>query len=59
MKPEPGSSDYEKMIDFMRADLETNMGYTKIEMAARKMMKKNGRDFDTEFAKYMKNKEVK
>lgn len=55
--PEPGSPEYEKMIDFMRADLESNMGYTKIEMGARKLMKEQGRDFDEEFKKWKAAKE--
>jgi hypothetical protein len=52
MMPKPGTQEFEKMIDFMRKDLESNMGYTKIEMAARKMFKEQGRDFDLEFAKW-------
>lgn len=48
--PEPGSNEFEKMVDFMRADLESDMGYSKIEMAARKIFKEQGRDFDAEFA---------
>lgn len=42
------------MIDFMKADLENDMGYTKIEMTARKLLKKQGRDFDSEFKKWKK-----
>jgi hypothetical protein len=48
---EVGSDAYERMIDFMRKDLESGMGYTKIEMAARKIIEARGGNFDEEFAK--------
>lgn len=51
------SQEYEKMIDFMRADLESGMAYSKIEMAARKRMREQGRDFDEEFKKWKDEKE--
>ena len=54
MMPQPGTDAYEKMIDFMRADLESGGAYTKIEMAARKRFKEQGRDFDAEFEKFKK-----
>jgi hypothetical protein len=50
--PEPGTMEYELMIDHMRADLESGMALTKVEMAARKILKERGKDFDTEFAKW-------
>jgi hypothetical protein len=53
--PEPGTMGYELMIDHMRADLESGMALTKIEMAARKILKEAGKDFDTEFAKWKEN----
>jgi len=55
MMPEPGTSEYEKMIDFMRADLESGMAYTKLELATRKMFKEQGRDFNKEFKKFQDN----
>jgi len=46
--------EYEKAIEFMRADLASGMQLTKIEMMARKIVKEDGRDFDEEFAKWRK-----
>ena len=40
------------MIDFMRKDLENDMAYTNIKIAARKLLKAQGRDFDAEFKKW-------
>ena len=54
--PNPGTQEFENMIDFMRKDLESGMGYTKIEIATRKMFKEQGRDFDAEFAKWQKDR---
>jgi len=51
-----GSDAYEKMIDFMRKDLESGMAYTKIEMAARASIESRGGNFDEEFAKWKKKK---
>ncbi len=56
MLPKLGSKPYEEMIDFMRTDLESNMGYTKIILAARKKIEEEGRDFDAEFEIFKKNK---
>ncbi len=39
-------------IDFMRADLEVNMGYSKIIEATRTRFKAEGRDFDKEFKEW-------
>lgn len=57
--PKPGSPEYERMIDFMRADLESGMGYTKIEMTARRMLKEQGRDFDKEFEEWKEKERAK
>jgi hypothetical protein len=54
------SDDYEAMIDFMRRDLESGMELSKqrdkeakaIEKVARKMFKKEGRNFDKEFKEW-------
>jgi hypothetical protein len=54
--PTPGSQEWEDMVDFMRADLANDMGYTKIEMAARKIFVESGRDFDAEFKAYREGK---
>jgi hypothetical protein len=51
-----GSNAYEKMIDFMRADLENDMIYTKIELAARASIEARGGNFDQEFAKWRKRR---
>ena len=57
--PEPGSAAYESMIDFMRADLESGMGYSKIIAAAKKNIEADGRNFDEEFEKWKRNKNKK
>jgi len=53
--PEPGSREYEEMVDFMRKDLEGGMAFTKVEMIARDIIKARGGDFDKEFAEWLKN----
>jgi hypothetical protein len=40
------------MVDFMRADLESGMGYNKLIESARKRLKEQGKDFDEEFDKW-------
>lgn len=57
--PEPGTDAYEKMIDFMRADLESGMAYTKLEMSARKIIADRGEDFDEKFAEWRKQQKKK
>jgi len=54
--PEPGTQSYENMIDFMRADLESGMGYSKIIETARKKIEAEGKDFDEEFEKWKQQK---
>jgi len=56
--PDPGSDEYERMIDFMREDLETDMGYSKIIEAARKNIEADGRDFWKEFEKWKKDNNI-
>jgi len=58
MLPKPGSKDYDKMIDSIRTDLDSGMQLTKFEMVARKLLKTQGRDFDTEFAKWKAKRET-
>ena len=55
---ESGTTEYERMIDFMREDLTSGMQHTKLEMATRKLLESQGRDFDEEFAKWKENKGV-
>ena len=50
--PCPGTDSWERMVDYMRDDLDSDMGLTKLEMVARKLLKEQGRDFDTEFKKW-------
>jgi len=52
MMPEPGTQKFENMIDFMRKDLDSGMGYSKLIEAAKKMFKEQGRDFNAEFEKW-------
>jgi len=57
--PKPGTDEWESQVDFMRKDLESDMGYTKIEMVARKIFKEQGRDFDKEFKKWQERRKRK
>lgn len=50
--PAIGSRSYEEMIEFMRADLESNMAYSKIIDTAKKKVESEGRDFWQEFEKW-------
>lgn len=54
--PDPGTKEFEDMIDFMRADLDSDMQYTALEITTRKMFKLQGRDFDAEFKKWKEKK---
>jgi hypothetical protein len=55
--PEPGSKEYDEMVDFMRKDLESGMQLTNIEMIARDIVKARGGDFDKEYAEWLKKQE--
>ncbi len=44
----------EEQTDFMRADLESDMGYSRIIEATRKQFKEQGRDFDAELEEWNK-----
>jgi hypothetical protein len=48
--------NYESMIDYMRADLESGMRYSKLEMQARKIIEARGGDFDKEFEEWKKKR---
>jgi hypothetical protein len=52
MIPEPGTQEFEKMIDFMRKDLDSGMAYSKLIQATKEMFEKQGRDFNAEFEKW-------
>lgn len=53
--PEPGSQAWEDMVDFMRADVDSGMGYTKLIEAVRKSIESSGLNFDEEFEKWKAN----
>lgn len=50
--PEIGSRAYEEMIEFMRADLENDMAYSRIINTAKKKVESEGRDFWQEFEQW-------
>ncbi len=52
MMPRPGTPEFNEMIDLMRADLESDMRYTKLIIATKKEFAKRGRDFDKEFKEW-------
>ena len=55
--PKPGTNEYEGMVDFMRADLESGMGYSKLIAVAKKLSEDNGEDFNENYKKWKeKNK---
>lgn len=56
--PQPGSSEWESMIDFMRRDLGSGMQLTKIEMTARKILDDAGKDFNEEFDKWKEENNI-
>jgi len=56
-RPEPGSQEWEDMVDFMRKDLDSGMAYTKLIEKAKKLIEARGGNFDEEFEKWKeKNK---
>jgi len=55
--PKPGTEEYERMVSFMREDLRTGMGLTKIIEQARKQIEDSGKDFDEEFNKWLEKRE--
>lgn len=57
--PEPGTDAYERMINYMRADLESGMAYSKIEMQARKIIEARGGNFDEEFEKWKEGRKIR
>lgn len=55
---DPNSPDYENIINFMRADLESGMGYTKLIENCKSMMARGGRDFEKEYKHWRYQKEI-
>jgi hypothetical protein len=56
--PEPGTKEYEDMVEFMREDLANGFALTKIIMAARKAIEAAGKNFDEEFAKWLEKRKT-
>ena len=50
--PEPGTQAFESMVDYMRADLNSGMSLTKIEMQGRKIVKESIRCLDCDKVTY-------
>jgi hypothetical protein len=48
--------NYESMIDFMRTNIETNFGYSKIIKKAKEKLESEGKDFWEEFEKWKKER---
>lgn len=46
----------DEQIDFMRADLASDMGYTRMIEATKERFKEEGRDFDAEFKRWERKK---
>jgi hypothetical protein len=57
--PKPGDEGYEKMVEFMEADLISNMSLTKIIDMTRKQFKEQGKDFNEEFEKWKEEQYAK
>lgn len=54
--PEPGTAEWERTADNMRADLDSNFALSKMVQHVRDRFKKEGRDFEKEFEEWKKNK---
>ncbi|MBW2646247.1 MAG: hypothetical protein JRE23_08730 [Deltaproteobacteria bacterium] len=54
--PEPGTLEYEDMVDFIRKDLESGMRYTKLIKAAKDSIEARGGNFDEEFDRWKKER---
>jgi len=50
------SNKYEKMVDFMRKDLESNMAYSRIIDKAKEIIESKGLDFKEEFSNWKNSK---
>jgi hypothetical protein len=58
MGVEVGSKEYEDMIDFMRADLDSKMQLSRMIDTVRKRMKEDGLDFDEEYKKWKEDRDA-
>jgi hypothetical protein len=47
----------DSQIEFMRQDIASNFALSKLIELTKRMLKKQGRDFDKEFAEWQKKKE--
>jgi hypothetical protein len=56
MMPKPGTPEWEREVDIMRADLESDFALSKMVQRVRDRFKKEGRDFEKEFEKWKQNK---
>lgn len=54
--PEPGTKEYENMVEFMRQDLASGGALTNIILTARKLIEADGKDFDKAFAKWVEKR---
>jgi len=57
--PKPGDEGYEEMVEFMEADLISNMSLTKIIDMTRKQFKEQGKDFNEELEKWKEKQDAK
>lgn len=57
--PEPGTQSWENMVDFIRADMANVDRYSKLIKAAKKSIEARGLNFNEEFEKWKKNREVR
>lgn len=57
--PEPGTQEYEEMVDFMRKDIESGFAYSKIIDMARKLIEARGGNFEKEFELWKKERGYK
>jgi hypothetical protein len=53
--PEPGTAEWEKTVDNMRADLESDFALSKMVHHVQEQFKKDGRNFNEEFEKWKQN----
>ncbi len=54
--PDPESPEWEEMVEFMRADLASDFGYTKIIKAAKESIEARGGNFNEELKKWRESR---
>lgn len=54
MIPKPGSKEYNDMIDFMRADLNSGMALSKMIQSVKERFEEEDRDFIEEYENWKK-----